>query len=71
MGTHHEKLSESEKADLVANMEELIQEAAKSYQENLDIIPQLFLMNLLKSHSTEIRQIKEQLSLMRVAIMEV
>ena len=71
VGTHHDKISESDRADLVANMEELIQEAAKSCQEYLDIIPRLYLANLLKPQSFEIKQIKEQLSLMRAALMEV
>ena len=71
VGSVRNELSESERARLVANMEELIQKASKTFQEYLDLIPRLFLLNPFKPQATEVKQIKEQLSLMRTAIMEV
>lgn len=71
VATHHDDLSESERGEISVTMEVLIQEASRSYQEHLDILSQLYLVNHLKPHSTEMKQLREQLSLMRGTIMEV
>lgn len=71
VGSHYDKLEGQRAIEAVQKTQQLVDELREQFEEYLDISPQLYPLNCLKSVSAEIRALKERLCVVRSKLVEV
>lgn len=71
VGTHADVLSDVARYEKVSRMEAIVRSKTGNYEDSLDLFPQIFAVNCLKSRTSEMKLLKEQLCRARAAILEV
>ena len=71
VGSHYDKLDGQRAVEAVQQTQRLVDELREQFEEYLDISPQLYPLNCLKSVSAEIRALKERLCIVRSKLVEV
>ena len=71
VGSHYDQLEGQAAVAAVQQTQRLVDELREQFEEYLDISPQLYALNCLKSVSTEIRALKERLCTVRSKLVDV
>lgn len=71
VGSHSDTLSETQRNEMVQQMECFVQEMTQSFHPLVELLPHVININCLKPTPSDIKLLKEQISLVRAAQIEV